>query len=61
MINRIRAAFLARMQTRAWLSEPTRRAAIDKLEKLSFRAGYPDIWVDYSGVEIVPTTSSPPT
>ena len=54
MINRIRAAFLARMQTRAWLSEPTRRAAIDKLQKLSFRAGYPDTWIDYSGVEIVP-------
>ena len=54
MINRIRAAFMARMQTRAWLSEPTRRAAIEKLERLSFRAGYPDTWVDYSSVDIGP-------
>lgn len=54
MTKRVRDAFLARMQTRAWLSEPTRLAAIDKLEKLTFLIGYPDTWIDYSSVEIAP-------
>lgn len=54
MTRRIRAAFLARMETMEWLSEPTRRAAIDKLEKLTFLIGYPDTWIDYSSVDISP-------
>ncbi|MBE1208344.1 M13 family metallopeptidase [Aminobacter carboxidus] len=54
MVQRIHAAFLERIKTRSWLSEPTRQAAIDKLEKLSFNIAYPDPWIDYSGVAIGP-------
>lgn len=54
MIGRIKQAFLDRMQTRTWLTEGTRQEALEKLEKLSFRVGYPEQWIDYSGVQITP-------
>lgn len=54
MMDRIKAAFLERIKTRTWLSEETRAAAIVKLERLTYYAGYPDEWLDYSSVEIKP-------
>jgi predicted metalloendopeptidase len=54
MVQRIHAAFLARIKTRSWLSEPTRQAAIEKLERLSFAIAYPDPWIDYSRVAVGP-------
>jgi len=54
MMDRIKAAFLKRIKTRTWLSEQTRAAAIAKLEKLTYHAGYPDEWLDYTDVEIRP-------
>lgn len=52
MVERIRAAFLKRMETRTWLTEETRAAARDKLEKLTFKIGRPDVWIDHSTVEV---------
>ena len=52
MVERIRAAFLKRMETRTWLTDETRKAAREKLEKLSFKIGHPDRWIDHSSVEI---------
>ncbi|ODT48584.1 M13 family metallopeptidase [Devosia sp. 63-57] len=52
MMDRIKAAFLERIKTRSWLSEETRAAAIEKLERLTYYAGYPNEWLDYSSVEI---------
>ncbi|MBN9010294.1 MAG: M13 family metallopeptidase [Rhizobiales bacterium] len=54
MVGRIKAAFEARMKSRAWLTDATRKAALDKLDRLVFRMGYPDTWIDYSSVRIVP-------
>ncbi|MBU1307314.1 MAG: M13 family metallopeptidase [Alphaproteobacteria bacterium] len=54
MMGRIKAAFLERIKTRTWLSEETRAAATKKLERLVYRAGYPDEWIDYSAVDIRP-------
>jgi putative endopeptidase len=54
MMDRIKAAFLERIRTRTWLSEATRAEAINKLERLTYYAGYPDEWLDYSTVEIRP-------
>lgn len=54
MMDRIKAAFLERIKTRTWLSEATRAEAIDKLERLTYYAGYPDEWLDFSNVEIKP-------
>lgn len=54
MMGRIKAAFLDRIKTRSWLSEDTRAAATEKLQRLTYRAGYPENWLDYSAVDIRP-------
>jgi putative endopeptidase len=52
MVERIRAALRADLQTLAWMSPATRAAAVDKLQQMSMRIGYPDRWRDYSGLAI---------
>lgn len=52
MMRRIKAAFISRLPSREWLSEATRADALEKAEKLSYKAGYPKEWIDYGGVEI---------
>jgi predicted metalloendopeptidase len=54
MVERIHRTFQNRMQSRNWLDEDTRKAALGKLEKLSYKIGYPDTWIDSSSVEIRP-------
>ncbi|WP_245281461.1 M13 family metallopeptidase [Rhizobium sp. AAP43] len=54
MVGRVKDAFLARIETRDWLTEATRAAAKDKLEKLTFEVGYPQTWIDMSEVEVRP-------
>lgn len=54
MVGRVKEAFLARIETRDWLTEATRAAAKDKLEKLTFEVGYPETWIDMSNVEVRP-------
>ncbi|MFF3225016.1 M13 family metallopeptidase [Nocardia suismassiliense] len=36
----------------SWMSPPTRQAALAKLDKIVAKIGYPDKWIDYSGVQI---------
>ncbi len=52
MVGLIKAAFVERMPGRTWLSDATRAAAIAKLDALTFKIGYPDTWIDYSGVDV---------
>ena len=52
MVERIREALRADLQTLAWMSPATRMAAIDKLDQMELRIGYPDRWRDYSALEI---------
>jgi predicted metalloendopeptidase len=54
MVRRVKAAFELRMKSRTWLTDATRTAALEKLDRLFFRMGYPDEWIDYSSVVIVP-------
>ncbi|MGC3993968.1 MAG: M13-type metalloendopeptidase [Propionicimonas sp.] len=37
-----------------WMTEPTRAEALNKLERFTPKIGYPDVWMDYSGLAIVP-------
>lgn len=55
MIERIKAVFRQRLVDNDWLSEPTRAAALEKVDKFYYKVGYPDHWIDYSSVEIGPT------
>lgn len=52
MIRRIQAAFRSRIEGNEWLSDATRTAALEKVDALFYRIGYPDTWKDYSTVEI---------
>jgi predicted metalloendopeptidase len=52
LIAQIRAEFRLRLQNSAWLSAPTRAYAVEKLDKIDIKVGYPDQWIDYSGVDI---------
>ncbi|WP_115622175.1 hypothetical protein [Chryseobacterium indoltheticum] len=35
-----------------WLDEKSRKEAIDKLNGVTVRIGYPDVWRDYSSTKI---------
>ncbi len=52
MITQIVGAFRARLPSRDWLTEATRAQAMEKVDALTVRVGYPDTWIDFSGVEI---------
>jgi putative endopeptidase len=54
MVAAVRDEFERRLRTNAWLDEPTRAAALEKLAKVDIAVGYPDKWIDFSGVAIRP-------
>ncbi|WP_380058041.1 M13 family metallopeptidase [Falsihalocynthiibacter sp. SS001] len=54
MVDRIYETFMKRIPSLDWLSDETRAAAQEKLEKFTIRIGYPDNWIDYSSVDIGP-------
>ncbi|MCC7097140.1 MAG: M13 family metallopeptidase [Thermomonas sp.] len=54
MVGHIKAEFAARLHSNAWLDEATRNVALEKLGKMDIQVGYPDDWVDFSGLDIRP-------
>lgn len=52
MVGHIKAEFALRLRSNRWLDESTRKAALEKLSRLDVAVGYPDHWIDFSGVEI---------
>ena len=40
------------IETREWMTAPTKAKAIEKVKALNIKIGYPDKWKDYSGVRI---------
>ena len=51
LTNDIIAVYRERMATLPWMSEATRKAAIDKLDHVGRKVGYPDKWRDYSAMD----------
>ena len=41
-----------RIQAQDWMSEETKKVALEKLDAFTVKVGYPDKWRDYSGLEI---------
>src|SRR5690242_4500922 len=56
VIDDIRASFGERVKKLDWMSDATKKAALDKLAKMHEKVGYPDKWRDYSALE---TTDGP--
>ncbi|HWY13148.1 MAG TPA: M13 family metallopeptidase [Bacteroidia bacterium] len=47
MVENLIAAYRERITTRQWMSEPTKKQANLKLDKLIKKFGFPDTWKDY--------------
>lgn len=54
MIRHLRDAYRKRLETNAWMDEPTRQAALVKLAAIVQHIGFPDRWRDWSAVSFDP-------
>ena len=54
MVGHIKDEFASRLRSNAWLDEPTRQAALQKLGKIDIQVGYPGRWIDFGALEIRP-------
>jgi putative endopeptidase len=54
MVQNIKAEFKIRLEQNSWMSEATRKQALNKLDKMQIYVGYPEQWLDYSNVTIKP-------
>ena len=52
LVGRVKAEFRGRIETNTWLSPATRGQALEKLDKVVIKVGYPSAWIDYSSVDI---------
>jgi len=52
MVDNLTASFRDRIVSRNWMTDSTKKNAINKLEKITRKLGYPDKWKDYSSLGI---------
>ncbi|MFI1914990.1 M13 family metallopeptidase [Nocardia sp. NPDC020380] len=52
MVADLMAAYRDDFHNSSWMSQPTKDAALVKLEKITTKIGYPDKWQDYSGLTV---------
>lgn len=52
MIHNVITAYQNRINNLTWMSKDTKAKAIEKLNKITIKVGYPDKWKDYSALEI---------
>lgn len=52
MVDYLVAAFRDRIQTRPWMGDATKTKALEKLDVMARKLGFPDKWKDYSSVAI---------
>ena len=52
LVENLRAAYAERIKHLTWMSEPTKKAALEKLATFRPKIGYPDKWRDYSALEV---------
>ena len=55
MIEQLRDAYGESIKNLDWMGEDTKVKALDKLAKFDPKIGYPDVWRDYSNLNIVGT------
>ncbi len=54
MVKDIIEVYKNRINNLSWMTDSTKQRAIEKLNKLTIKIGYPDQWKDYSEMEIKP-------
>ncbi|MDA8743238.1 M13 family metallopeptidase [Rubripirellula amarantea] len=52
LVENLKKAFAARIETRDWMGEGTKKQALEKLSMFTTKIGYPDEWKDYSKLQI---------
>lgn len=52
MVANIKAAFARRVEAIDWMAPATKREAIEKVRTIEVGVGYPDRWLDYSGLKV---------
>ncbi|HEX7466560.1 MAG TPA: M13 family metallopeptidase, partial [Usitatibacter sp.] len=52
LVANLKAALAGRLATLEWMSEGTRRRALEKLAAMRVKVGYPDRWRDYTGADV---------
>ena len=52
MISNLKTALGERISNVTWMSQETKQKALEKLEAIIVKVGYPDKWRDYSGLTI---------
>jgi putative endopeptidase len=52
LVDAVLAAYKHRLENESWMSESTRKKAIEKLSSVTKKIGYPDKWKDFTGMEI---------
>jgi len=52
LVENLRRAYAARIRGLAWMTDETKKAAIEKLGTFKPKIGYPDKWKDYSSLEV---------
>jgi len=57
LVKNLRLAMADRIGKLSWMSEETKEKAIDKLQAMIVKIGYPDTWRDYTGLLIDPLSS----
>jgi len=54
LVENLKAAFRDHIQALPWMSEATKARALEKLEAMRVKIGWPDQWRDYSGLRLEP-------
>ena len=54
LVSNLQAALKARIEKLDWMSDETKKKAIEKWDTFLPKIGYPDKWRDWSGLKIVP-------
>jgi putative endopeptidase len=52
LVSNLLKAYEQRIRELDWMSDETKTEALDKLSKFTPKIGYPDLWKDYSALEI---------
>ncbi|MEM6410252.1 MAG: M13 family metallopeptidase [Pseudomonadota bacterium] len=52
IFENVKAAYRTRIENLTWMTASTKQAALEKLDAMTGQIGYPEVWRDYSGVEI---------
>lgn len=53
LVQRLTVAFRGRLENLEWMDDETRAEALTKLSTFEPRIGYPEIWDEYDGLELV--------